>query len=616
MRRGLLLLGVLLVLGGLALRWLAPGPTPARAPLTAVPTALRPTAEGAVQGGRVPAGGLAWLGVPYAAPPLGPLRWRAPEPAARRAETLAALAHGPVCPQFAGPLSPGGGAEAGTIIGSEDCLTLDIYAPPGSEAGAQLPVMVWIHGGGNSIGSARQYDGSLLAREQGVVVVAVNYRLGVLGWLSHPALRSTAPDPASASGNFALLDLVAALRWVRANIDAFGGDPARVTLFGESAGGRNVIALLAAPPAAGLFHRAIVQSGFAGSWPRERAEHYADDPQPGASTSSAELLAAWLVNAGRAADRAAARRVAAALPPADIGTFLRGLSPAALLAPLATETGLYRAPQLFRDGTVLPAGPLLGAFADPAGWHRVPLLAGSNRDEMKLFLALDPAHVKRWLGLLPRRRDPARYELLARYHSDAWKAFGVDELLLRAATGPAAPALYAYRFDWDDTRESWLADLPSLLGAAHALELDFLFGPVVGRAVPGIAHDGNAAGRAALGQAMRGYWAAFARDGAPSRGGDPARPPWPAWSPTSPRLLLLDSPEGGGLQVSKQLLTAETLKSRLADDPALAPGRFRCALYVDLFLANGGAREFFSPREYQALDCGQFPPWSLAGEAR
>jgi para-nitrobenzyl esterase len=224
------------------------------------------TAQGRVEG--VAADGIArFQGLPYAAPPVGRLRWRAPQAAAAWQGTRDASRPGAACTQKRGASLEGGGDPGPT---SEDCLTLNVFTPR-PERGAKLPVMVWIHGGALVIGAGQLsiYDGSVLAR-QGVVVVTLNYRLGPLGFLVHPALEAEHRDGAPA--NFGLLDQIAALRWVRANIAAFGGDPSQVTVFGESAGAQSVLALMASPPARGLFQRAVAQSAYGlPSHPRAKA---------------------------------------------------------------------------------------------------------------------------------------------------------------------------------------------------------------------------------------------------------------------------------------------------------------------------------------------------------
>lgn len=614
MTRWLLVLGCLLVVAGLSMQWLNEDAEGEALPLAPAASTARITTAGPVVGGVDDNGAYTWLGIPYAAAPVGERRWRAPYLPEPWSEPRLSVTHGNVCPQLPSLLS-GVNDVSPRGIGNEDCLTLDIYAPPRPLDEPLLPVMVWIHGGGNSIGSGSRYNAAPLALEQEVVVVSINYRLGFLGWLGHEALRDSAQGPAEASGNFALLDMIRALQWVQNNIASFAGDPDRVTLFGESAGGRNIMGLLASPLAEGLFHRAIVQSGSVATFTAERAEHYRDDPEPGAAFSSAELLLDWLQMAGRAEDREAARRLVGNLSGDAIAVFMRSLPVDAILAPALDNGGLYQAPQLLRDGHVLPRRPLLEQLGREDGWNRVPLLLGSNRDEMKLFLALNPEHVKRWFGVLPRIRDPGQYALLARYHSDRWKALAVDEVAARVQVVEDAPPVYLYRFDWDDSRNDLWVDLPTLLGAAHGLELDFLFRPIVSKRLPGLETEDNAAGRQALGEAMRSYWGAFAYAGDPGRGRTGVYPRWPAHSRDAPHLMLLDSPDSGGVSLVQQSLSVDSIKQRLAADPALQAGRFRCALYVDLFLDNSGNAGFFSRREYRDLGCDGFLPWTLLGDS-
>ena len=317
-------LAVVALIGWFAFR--EPAPTP--------PTADSATAVEIAQGrvvGYVSEGAYAWRGIPFAAPPAGELRWRAPRPPAPFAEPLVATASGSPCLQFASPLAAVADPDGDGVVGSEDCLYLNVYAPAGAPgAGERHPVMFWIHGGGNSVGHAGPYDGSLLAVRHDVVLVAVNYRLGPFGWFTHPALRGPDASPADASGNFGTLDLVRGLEWVRDNIAAFGGDPANVTIFGESAGGTNVLSLLSSPHAAGLFHRAIAQSGSHRATPRAHGEAFAEGETPGHRHSSAEMVAALLARDGM--DLAAARERARAMSHDAIRTLLHGVDGAKLLA--------------------------------------------------------------------------------------------------------------------------------------------------------------------------------------------------------------------------------------------------------------------------------------------
>jgi para-nitrobenzyl esterase len=282
------------------------------------PDSQRSTQSGDVVGFVSEGGAHVWRGIPFATPPKGDLRWRAPRPPRPWEGVRESLEFGESCVQFAGLLSDDDRAEEGEPVGDEDCLHLNVYAPrrdPEALAGQRerFPVMFWIHGGGNTIGSSRVYDGSRLAVEHGLVVVTVNYRLGVFGWFAHPALPVEGTTPEDRSGNFGTLDLVRALEWVRGNIAAFGGDPERVTIFGESAGGRNVFSLLISPRARGLFQRAIVQSGATNTSPMDEAMGFSDDPQPGHAASSREVILRLLQRDGRAGDRAAAKAALASM---------------------------------------------------------------------------------------------------------------------------------------------------------------------------------------------------------------------------------------------------------------------------------------------------------------
>lgn len=613
MNKVLLLVGVVLVVLGLSLDWLFGG---SRTPVLpdADPASLRYTTSGPIIGLAGEKSTFAWLGIPYASPPVGDWRWRAPQQPVPWSEVRPALAYGNVCPQFPSPLSglPLEGDD--TLLGDEDCLTLDIYVPRDASPDNPLPVMFWIHGGGNTVGSGRGYPGTGIAADRDVVVVSINYRLGILGWLSHPALREGAHNPRDASGNFGILDMIMALQWVQNNIDSFGGDPDNVTIFGESAGGRNVFALLASPQANGLFHKAIVQSGSVGTSNRSRAEHFVDDPKPGHVNSGREVLVKWLMDTDRAADLGQARALQSSLPGDELASFMRELTTEQLLLPLQESLAQKGIPQHFRDGNVLPSEPLLRVFAQPSKWNRVPLMTGTNRDEMKLFLAVNDNYVNQLFGAIPVIRDASRYERVARYMSDRWKAMAVDEVAAVIRESGADVPVFAYRFDWDEGPSNWLVDYPRLLGAPHGMELDFLFGPMISRAVPGLFNEKNAQGVAQLSSAMLSYWTQFAYTGDPARGRSGELPQWRSWVSSAGQMMLLDTDAGGGLRLSDEGVTVAALKQRLKGDAELSDARNLCEMYVRLFLDNGGIDDFYDNTEYQAMGCGDFPPWSLSSE--
>jgi para-nitrobenzyl esterase len=558
-----------------------------------------------------------WLGIPYAEPPVGERRWRAPAPPAAWSGTREALAFGDHCPQIASSFGGVADARAGSITGSEDCLYLNVYAPrmqPGAVAEAKLPVLVWIHGGGNVVGLADFYDGGRLAQSQDVMVVTLHYRLGPLGWFRHAALRDGA-SPAEQSGNFAVLDLVRALEWVRENAASFGGDPGNVTIFGESAGGTNVFALLLSPAAGGLFQRAIAQSGGVWTTTPAEAENFRDDAEPGDSGASNPVLAQLLVAAGRAPDAGSAKQAIASMSAPEIAGFLRSQTPEQLFAgyPVGGEEGMIEVPQLFGDGVVLPSGDALARFARPDGWNRVPVIAGTNHDEQKLFMFLNPLYVRQWFGLIPQVRDPDLYLAAADARSAMWKATGAD--------GPAAtmwatqPNVFVYRFDWDEEPSLLGIDLGRFLGAAHGFEIPFVFGHWdIGAQGNVIFGASNQTGRETLSGQMMSYWANFARTGDPGRGRDGELPVWNAWDGRqgAHKYLILDTEAGGGVRMGSEPVTVESVLASVDADPRLTTQRERCFVYRELARwggASGRQRYPSSGRE----GCAAYPydafPW-------
>ncbi len=517
------------------------------------------------------AGGHTWLGIPYAQAPINDLRWRAPRAPEPWREVRPALRAGQPCIQYGSAL--GGVGTAGSREGNEDCLTLNIYAPamtPEEVASASLPVMVFVHGGGNTIGHAAFYDGSVLAAREQVLVIMINYRLGPFGWFVPPPRPDRPGDNANpftadprqlaaldASGNYGILDAIAALHWVQDNARALGGDPARVTVFGESAGGTNVLALLVSPLAQDLFHRAIIQSlGFGFS-------RLPTPDSPYSTESVSERLG---------------------IPAASASERLQTLDPWSLYAAFERPANEWqRLPTAFQDGVVVPLGDTLELLADPATHHDVPVILGTNRDEAKIFMAFDSRHSRQFAGLPYSLKDPDAYELESRYRGRLWAADGVDALATPLAAG--AP-VFAYRWDWDDQGKAYgFIDLSQLLGAAHALEIPFVTGHFqVGSQTKMLFHDDNAAGRERLSQQMMGYWAEFARTGRPgAAGGIAGAIDWPAW-PTDPapaQRLIFDTPTDGGLSVATEKLSRERVASEIFAEPI--DGAARCKLFRATF---------------------------------
>ncbi len=514
---------------------------------------------------------------------------------------------GPSCPQFAPPGGGRDGADAGAVTGREDCLTLNVFAPAFEPeavptAAARKPVMVWIHGGGNTVGDAVSYDGSELAASRDVVVVTVQYRLGVLGWLSHPALRGEGTTADDRSGNYGTLDLIRALEWVERNIHVFGGDPRRVTVFGESAGGSNVFSLLLSPRAAGLFHRAVVQSGGLGSKTLSEAENFADAPEPGDERSSNEVLLDWLVGAGRAADRDAARGVLAAMSGPEIAAFMRGLDVEAVFAAYdgSGMGGMYRMPRMFRDGRVLPDAEGIDAFRT-GFYNRVPTILGTNRDENRLFAAFGSPHVRRLFGIPMGVKDSRRYALESDYSALMWKARAVDEpaAAMRRVQGPS---VFAYRFDWDAQPSFLWWDFKELLGAAHALEIPFGFGRLrFLMFTPVLFSDDHRELDLKLVRAMTSYWTNFAATGDPARGRDDELPAWKPWSlDGDDRFILLDTEDDGGLRMSADSVDRRAVIERVAADARFESAEERCPIYSGFVLFG----EAMTQAEYDRVHDG------------
>lgn len=434
--------------------------------------------------------------IPYAAAPTGPLRWRPPQPPLHWHGVRDASLPGVACPQTVRPaLVAGGVAETQ----SEDCLQLNIWRPRNAR---KLPVMVWIHGGAHVVGSGTfpVFDGTAFAR-QGVILVTINYRLGALGYFAHPALTANAPR-GEAIGNYGLMDQLAALRWVQANIAAFGGDPAQMTLFGESAGAIAVSTILANPEAKGLFARAIVESGVG----LADLRNLADEETKGVALAQ---------RAGAGASATAAE--------------LRALPVEALVK--ANETriaGVMTGP--FIDGRLVRESPWRTlARAEPVD---VPLLVGANSNEASVILAMGvpPATALTYLG-----RDvaagrtaygdiPADDELARQVLGDAW--FVAPARWLAERTQSGAPS-YLYHFDYvAEARRS------AARGAAHGSEIPYLFGTL--DYLASLAGPVSAADRR-FGADLSACWVAFAKGGVPRCA---LAPDWPRYDGATDRLAL------------------------------------------------------------------------------
>ena len=587
-----ILIAITLIAGAVGYTYFVPDTRPAAQP---DPRTLRSPPSGQLVG-FVDEGVATWLGIPFAQAPLGDLRWRAPQTIPASKELREALTFGPSCPQF----------SQNQVTGSEDCLFLNIWSPEITPTdSSKRPVMLWIHGGGNSVGDASTpiYHGTQLSREHDLVVVSIQYRLGPLGWFRHPALRDGVLNETDISGNFGTLDIIEALQWVQKNISHFGGDPDNVTIFGESAGAFNVLSMMASPLAKGLFAKAISQSGGLDLTTIAEAENYTDATQPGHRLSSREIVNKLLIQQGIAADRKSAKLIQSEMSPATLAKTLRGLTPETLLGLYSGAfAGMLGNPDLFADGFVLPAGTSTPAiFSDQNAYNAVPVILGTNRDETKLFTAFGSKHVEKTLGLPSGFNDLDAFNRDNRYATDGWKIRAVDELA-DAMLSAQVNSVYAYRFDVDDWHNLGFVNLKNLLGAAHALEIPFVFNQFI-KPLRVIFPTSMQTEFDVVAAHMGGYWAQFAHTGTPSRGRSGALPEWTPWTntePAAPRLMVFDTLSDQGIRMVSDRLTRAALKRTFLADTSFTTQSEYCTAYKNLF-----SGPHFDAREYAALGGGE-----------
>ena len=453
-----------------------------------------------------------FLGIPYAAPPVGPLRFRPPQPVTPWTTPRASIRPN-ACPQNL----------EGLTYGNEDCLYLNVHTPDPMPASA--PVMIWIHGGAFVLGEGVQADrgtyGDLLARDHGVIVVSMNYRLGQLGFLAHPSLDAESTD--HVSGNYGFLDQIAAIQWVHDHIAAFGGDPGNVTLVGESAGGMSICGHLTSPLSRGLYQRAIIESGPCGL--------------PMATNTEAEAQGARVVSMLGCTG--------------DVPTCLRAASATTLVATLGASPAIVSTDPMYGtwgpsvDGHVFTSDWITTMRAGEAA--DVPIQIGWNQDEGRLFVFLaqmsgapaitDANYRDTVVALIGEAHAD---EVLARYPSSMFggdarfaAARAMGDAALACPTRAAAVALrdagntvHTYFFTYPDAH--FLLTSPFPLGAFHSAEIQFVFGHSMGGTF--------GADEMALNTAMSGYWTRFA-----SNAGDPnatGSPTWPVYDTTGARLVL------------------------------------------------------------------------------
>ena len=513
-------------------------------------------------------GTYSWKGVPFARPPVGDLRWKAPVDPDRWTTARPATAFAPACVQTGRLYSPGAsngydgtiGSRLGKTVGSEDCLYLNIWAPSTPSA-TPRPVIVWVYGGSNITGYTADpvYDGGALAKSQNAVVVSVAYRVGIFGFLNMAQLKTGNAE--NDSGDFALLDIVKGLEFVQRNIASFGGDPGRVTLMGQSAGAVNVYALLASPMLAAraspLFQRVVVLSGgisTAATLPKGSIPGVL--PASVWATRGNTLLLQSLVADGQAADEAAARGLVETHGAKTMAAYLRGRSADALLTTVHTRLaprGMATSNPI-PDGWVVAPDPIVAIRA--GHYVKVPVLAGNTRDETKLFpqlLAIRPN-----LGGVSGRLldDAAVFALVSHYIPEAPPVTTIEQWIPPAylpankpGTGFNArtaelgriwfeairddalnalrsrqPDVWFYEFDWDRLPKPF----DTIYGAAHTFDLPFVFGNFGPSLYSNVMFTkANRSGRLALSRAMMKTIGAFARTGDPNN--DALGTVWKPW---------------------------------------------------------------------------------------
>ena len=488
-------------------------------------------------------------GLAYAKAPVGELRWKAPRDVAISNELIDATEFKSECIQ---PASESFISNWNVSVGNEDCLYLNVYVPKNQTEinKNKFPVMFWIHGGSNIWGSGDFYDYSKLATDKQVIVITVNYRLGLFGWFSSEHLRNTS-EGLDQSSNFGQLDLIKGLEWVNENIASFGGDASNVTIFGESAGGHNVLTLLASPLADGLFHKAISQSGYVSSYSQE----FADSVSELSSKNIFKDDIKFMVN------------------DEDIVGYLRSLSSEEIYQRYkkTADENLYPiTPITIRDGIVVPKEGIYEALEDID--EDLVVVAGTNKDEMNFwYIRSDYFYNSTGEIILRLKRSEDNLKSWIKYRSDIWRFKGAEEPLRRMSK--ANDNLYSYRFDWDEQSDSSFAGNYALfVGASHGMEIpfvtgDFDLGPITFYVKPFLFPDASEEGRLALSNLMMDYWANIAKYGNPNE--FTKGPEWEKFTAENNQLLILDNPLSDNVKMKTMPVVPNNLLNSIESDSAL-----------------------------------------------
>jgi len=527
----------------------------------------------------ISSGVINWDDIPYAKPPVGDLRWKAPRKITNSNNILLPKDDN-FCVQR--PSGMGGSEGDGYFSGSEDCLYLDIKAPK-RFSDKQLPVMFWIHGGGNTSGLKDLYDFSKMVKRHDVVVVSINYRLGPFGWFTHPAIQDL-QNGLDKTSNFGTLDIIEALKWVQSNISLFGGDPSNVTIFGESAGGHNVFSLLASKKAKGLFHKAISQSGYTTTIQADLAFKQ-DKYSPTSNHTSFNIVKRVLQNNALKINQSS-------LDKKELRKILLALSAEDFFSHYAKRPSYEEIPLLTADGIVIPIMGLRNALSSKEHLNIVPMIAGSNRDEVKLWLGsaeyfvdLKFSPIGKLLGI-PKvsLKDEDAFEIFNHYRSSAWKLRGVD-IPLRSMREAGNEILFAYRYDWDDHRRFVVGDFKKLIGAAHATEIPLLTGnnKLVGDY--GFLIYPRGPSKRFTSKNMMKFWANFAKNGKPGNSTNSVE-----WLPyiniknTNSSFIVLDN--RANLKMSSDTISFESLAKDLYKETAVTDLE-KCVVLLQMYTFVG-----------------------------
>ena len=537
---------------------------------------------------------ISFLGIPFAQPPVNELRWKAPRDLTNVPETFDATKLPNRCMQVSNFYDSMDGIEGGSIIGSEDCLYLNIYVSERAlNSKENLPVMFWIHGGGNTWGysASNIYTSGDFVLEHDVILVTTNYRLGPFGWFAYSGLNQSSGNPLDSTANFGTLDIIKSLEWVNKNISHFNGDPNNVTIFGESAGARNVISLMSSPLSENLFERGISQSGYLGSDTLEYAEN---NDRAGSISLLKHLKKSKNLEISD-------QELSDFINDKNSSTnFLRSASANDIISyyrPRNDSGGLIDVPNVIPDGIVIPMKGIYGVYRD-GDMHDKPMIFGSTRDEDKLFMFVNDDFVERPLSILSpiseyfelyvKPKDPKFYDAYGKYMAESWK-YGAVDLPSKFTSTNKNSNVYAYRFDWDEQNSdlgldlllgfnvpgiNLNLDLPNLLGAGHAMEIAFIFksGGLLGEsydAITDIMYDeNNRLTDLDLSTKMGQYWVNFAYDGNPNSAPYNMSTEWMPWDELSgkKRFIVFDSINDKGITMFNNTLSADSILQGIASE--------------------------------------------------